>query len=343
VSAAKRPAKTRPSSTSPAPRKAAAKAARGRAAPRAGGTAASASTGSANVAAGRSQVRVSNPDKLYWPDDGLSKLDLVRFYAEVFPALQPYVRDRLLSLERCPEGMRGDCFYQKEAPRGLPPDTPTERVEHATGDVNYVVGGKLETQLALANLGCIAVHVWNSRASAPRKPDWVCFDLDPTSGRFADAARAGLRLKGALDALDLVSFPKTSGARGLHVFVPIRTGPDSDEVRDFAGRLCQRLAQAYPKELTVESRIAARGGRVYLDSFRNAFGQTVVAPYSVRRRPKAPVSTPLDWSEVREDLDPSRFTITSFRERLASGDPWRDFFRRRQSIARAMRALESLD
>src|SRR5262249_3708785 len=202
--------------------------------------------------------------------------------------------------------------------------------------------GKLETQLALANLGCIAVHVWNSRAPAPRKPDWVCFDLDPTSGRFADAARAGLHLKEALDALDLVSFPKTSGARGLHVFVPIRNGPDSDEVRDFAGRLCERLAEAYPKELTIESRIAARRGRVYLDSFRNGFGQTVVAPYSVRRRPKAPVSTPLDWSEVTPSLDPSRFNIGTLAARVERGDPWKDFFRRRQSLEPAIARLAKL-
>jgi bifunctional non-homologous end joining protein LigD len=287
-------------------------------------------------------ARVTHPDRLYWPKDGYTKLDLIRFYARVFPSLAPFLRDRLLTLERCPEGMAGDCFYQKEAPSGLPPGTPTKRIEHDSGAVNYVVAGRRETQLALANLGCIAIHVWGSRARAPRKPDWVCFDLDPMTGRFADSARAGLMLKEALDALELRSFPKTSGSRGLHVFVPIRTGPDADEVRAFASALGAQLARVYPRELTVEGRIAARGKRVYLDAFRNGFGQTVVAPYSVRRRPRAPVSTPLDWSEVKPTLDPADFNIATLFDRLERQDPWRDFFESRQALGPAIRALAKL-
>ena len=287
-------------------------------------------------------LRISNPDKVFWPDEGYTKLDLIRFYDRVFDRLEPYVRDRLLSLERCPDGMGGDCFYQKEIPKGMPEGTPTKRIEHDSGAVNYVVGGRRETQLALANLGCIAIHVWNSRAGAPRKPDWVCFDLDPDSGKFADAARAGLRVKEALDSLKLTSFPKTSGSRGLHVFVPLRVGPDTDEVKQFAVRLGTLLAAAYPTELTVEGRISERRGRVYLDAFRNGFGQTVTAPYCVRRRPKAPVSTPLDWSEVKPSLDPARFNLTTFDKRLAGADPWKDFFRHRQALGPALRAVEGL-
>ena len=256
-------------------------------------------------------VPVSNPDKLYWPDDGYTKLDLVRFYDDVFPWLKPFLRDRLLSLERCPDGMRGQCFYQKEKPNGLPKDTPTTPIEHSKGVTNYVVGGKRETQLALANLGCIALHLWGSRQQAPHQPDWLCFDLDPESGLFADAARAALRVKDALDALELESFVKTSGSRGVHVFVPLRVGPDADEVKDFAIALGAHLARAFPGELTDEGRIAKRKGRVYLDPFRNGFAQTVVGPYSVRRRPRAPVSTPLDWSELDPELDPADFNITN--------------------------------
>jgi bifunctional non-homologous end joining protein LigD len=266
----------------------------------------------------------------------------MRFYMEVFERLQPYLADRLLSLERCPDGMAGECFYQKEKPPGMPADTPTQKVRHEKGTTNYVVGGRLATQLALVNLGCISIHVWNARKDAPRKPDWVCFDLDPDSGKFADAARAGRRVKDALDALDLVSFPKTSGKKGLHVFVPIRPGPDSDQVREFAEGLGHRLAQAFPNELTMESRIAARKGRVYLDPFRNGFAQTVVSPLCVRRAPKAPVSTPLDWSEVDPGLAPADFNLSNFGERLARKDPWRDFFKSRQSLAGALKALKSL-
>jgi bifunctional non-homologous end joining protein LigD len=285
---------------------------------------------------------LSNPQKVFWPEEGYTKLDLARFYAETFPRWKPYLEDRLLSLERCPDGMKKACFYQKEKPPGMPEDTPTKKIQHEKGPTNYVVGGRLETQLALVNLGCIAVHVWGARATNPRKPDWVCFDLDPDSGEFADAARAGLKVKEALDALGLVSFAKTSGKKGLHVFVPIRVGPDADDVRGFAESLGRRLAAAYPKELTMEGRIAARKGRVYLDPMRNGFAQTVAAPYCVRHAPKAPVSTPLSWSEVKPNLTPSDFNLGNFAKRLAKADPWADFFRSRQSLARSMKALASL-
>ncbi len=287
-------------------------------------------------------VRVTHPDKVYWPEEGYTKLDLLRFYVAAFPRLKPYVEDRLLSLERCPEGMKGPCFFQKEKPAGLPEGTPTIPIRHAKGITNYVVGGRIQTQLALANLGCIAVHVWGSRGTAPRKPDWVCFDLDPDSGKLIDAVAAARRVREALDALSLVSFPKTSGGKGLHVFVPIRVGPDSDEVLEFAERLGSHLAAAYPKELTMESRIANRKGRVYLDPFRNGFAQTVVAPYSVRRRPGAPFSAPLDWSEVKPSLDTNAFTLATYERRLRAGDPWAGFFAKRQSLAEPLRAVRAL-
>jgi bifunctional non-homologous end joining protein LigD len=287
-------------------------------------------------------LQISNPDKVFWPEEGYTKLDLMRFYMEVFPKLQPYVKDRLLSLERCPDGMAGECFYQKQKPPSMPAGTPTAKVQHQKGTTNYVVGGELVTQLALVNLGCIAIHVWGSRRQNPRKPDWVCFDLDPDSGKFADAARAALKLKESLDALSLVSFPKTSGKKGLHVFVPIESGPDADQVREFAERLGHRLAQAYPRELTMESRIASRKGRVYMDPFRNGFAQTVVSPYCVRRAAKAPVSTPLAWSEVKPTLQPADFNLGNFAGRLAKKDPWADFAESRQPLTGALKAVKTL-
>ena len=296
----------------------------------------------ADSAAGIRGVRVSHPDKPYWPEDGYTKLDLLRFYMEVFDRLRPYVADRMLSLERCPDGMKGQCFFQKEKPQGMPEGTPTKSIQHVKGVTNYVVGGRLETQLALANLGCIAVHAWGSRKQNPRKPDWVCFDLDPDSGKLADAVRAALRVKAALEALGLVSFPKTSGGKGLHVFVPLRTGPDCDEVLEFAEKLGAHLSAAYPKELTMESRIANRKGRVYLDPFRNGFAQTVVTPYSVRRRPGAPFSMPLDWSEVTRTLDSDAFNLGNYAKRLRGPDPWKQFFAKRQSLREPLRAVRDL-
>jgi bifunctional non-homologous end joining protein LigD len=290
-------------------------------------------------------ITVSNPNKIFWPDEGYTKLQLIEFYADVFPKLEPYVKDRILSLERCPDGMRGGCFYQKEAPSSMPAGTPTKKIAHvgkSGKSTNYVVGGSLATQLALANLGCIAVHVSGSRSSSLRKPDWVCFDMDPQSGKFSDAARAGLRLKEVLDVLKLESFPKTSGSRGLHVFVPIKPDTDVDKVLFFSESLVARLAAQFPKDLTVEHSIAARAQRVYLDPYRNGFGQTVVAPYSVRRRPKAPFSTPLAWSEVSPALDPSEFNLANYTKRLSAADPWQDFFRSRQLLTTALNALKTI-
>jgi bifunctional non-homologous end joining protein LigD len=202
--------------------------------------------------------QINHPDKIFWPDEGYTKLDLARFYAAVFPRLKPYVADRLLTMERCPDGMSGQCFYQKEAPKGLPAGTPTKSIRHQNRIVHYVVGGLIETEIALVNLGCIPVHVWGSCANHPHQPDWVVFDIDPGSGEFADAARAG---KDALEASGLVSFPKTSGSRGLHVFLPIELGPDFDEVRSFVEEFGTRLAAAHPDTLTVEQRLEDREGR----------------------------------------------------------------------------------
>jgi bifunctional non-homologous end joining protein LigD len=293
----------------------------------------------------KSPIAVSRPDKVFWPEEGYTKRDLLQYYSTIFTRLSPYVKDRMLSLERCPDGMRGECFFQKEKPKGMPSGTPSKRIAHvdnAREFTDYVVGGSLITQLSLANLGCIAVHVMASRASSPRQPDWVCFDIDPGSGDFRDAARAGLHVKAALDVLKALSFAKTSGSRGMHVLVPIRTGPDADEVLEFAESFVARVAAAYPDELTVAHSITGRQDRVYLDPFRNGFGQTVVAPYSVRRRKGAPISTPLEWSEVKPTLIPSDFNMGNFAKRLKRVDPWSEFFANRQSLKDVARSLRKL-
>jgi bifunctional non-homologous end joining protein LigD len=279
--------------------------------------------------------QLSHPDKVFWPEEGYTKSDLAAFYRDVFPLLGPYVKDRILTLERCPDGMTGQCFYQKEMPQSMPPGTPTKEIANDTGSrksTHYVVGGSLTTQLALVNLGCIPVHVTGSRASTFPNPDWLCIDLDPGSGKFADAATAGLLMKEVLDAFDLISFPKTSGSRGLHIFIPLRVGPSATEVLKSSELLLAKVAAAHPKLLTVEHSIAARGDRVYLDAMRNGSVQTVVSPYSVRRKPHAPVSTPLDWSEVKTSLDPAKFNIGNFAARMKKKDPWADFFKSRQTL-----------
>ncbi len=253
-------------------------------------------------------VAITHPDRVLFPGDGYTKRDLADFYNRVFPRLKPWVDGRLLSLERCPQGIRGQCFYQKEAPAGLPPKTPTKAIRHASGVTRYVVGGRRETQLALANFGCIAVHVWGSRAAAPRKPDWLCFDLDPGRGGFASAVRAALEIRDALATLRLTSYAKTSGGKGLHVFVPLRPGPDADEVLAFTRAVGRILAEARPETLTDEVRIAKRRGRRRPRSCPQRFRAD--GRHALLRPRPAPRSclTPLDWSEVRPPSTRSRFT-----------------------------------
>lgn len=288
---------------------------------------------------------ISNPHKIFWPEEKYTKADLANFYREIFPLLRPYVADRMLTLERCPDGMTGQCFYQKQKPESMPRETPTKRIRNIAGKrkaTEYVLGGKLSTQLALVNLGCIPVHATGMRAKTFPKSDWVCFDLDPGSGKFADAAFAGALVREALDKLGLRSYPKTSGSRGLHVFVPIRVGPSADDVLKFAQEFCARLAEKHREQLTVEHSIAQRGDRVYLDPFRNGLMQTVVTPYSVRRKAHAPVSTPLAWPEVSPQLDPASFNLGNFRARTKKKDPWSDFFSNRQSLSAASARLKKL-
>jgi bifunctional non-homologous end joining protein LigD len=281
-------------------------------------------------------VRISHPDKVWWPDDGITKLEVVRYYARMWPRLRPWLTRRLLTAERCPDGMRGSCFYQKNFDRGLPAGVPTVPVRaETTGKlVRYVVGGRRPSLLALANLGCIAVHVMNCRAGALDAPDWVAFDLDPVSGRFADAAEAGRLLRGLLDELGLRSFPKTSGGRGLHVLVPLTGGPDQVAVREFAQDVGRRMAERAPGLVTVAMAKRQRRGRVFADALRNAFGQTLVAPYSIRRRPGAPVSTPLDWDEVDPRLAPADYRLRTLEPRLERPDPWAAFWTLRQRLPR---------
>jgi bifunctional non-homologous end joining protein LigD len=283
-------------------------------------------------------VVISNPDKVWWPDEGITKADIARFYDRNWSRVAPWLRDRPLTAERCPDGLLGTCFYQKDFPDDRPPPGPrlVVRATSTGKDVRYVVGGARPTLISMVNLGCIAIHVMSARASQMQQVDWLAFDMDPQTGEFADAARAGLALRKVLDEIGLVSYPKTSGSRGLHVFCPLRAGVTPQRAVSVAVSLGEELARREPALVTVEFSKAKRGARVFADAMRNAYGQTIVAPYSVRRRPRAPVSTPLAWDEVSAKLDPARFNIRTLERRMASADPWADFWRRRQSLPKTL-------
>jgi bifunctional non-homologous end joining protein LigD len=278
---------------------------------------------------------ITNPAKPFWPDEGLTKLDLAQFYTRIAGQILPWMKERAVTMERCPEGIRKSCFYQKQAPQNLPGDVPTIpiRALSAARDVDYIVGGTRKTLLVLVNLGCIAMHVTNSRVDAVDKPDWLAFDLDP-SDDFSSAARAALLLRAKLEDHGLEPYVKTSGGRGLHIFVPLRRGAAQDRVRAYASAIAAEMAHEHPKLVTVESRKIKRRAPVFLDIMRNAPGQTIVPPFSVRWRPRAPVSMPLDWDEVSPRLDPGLFNIKTAERRMRAKSPWSSFFGHRQTLPR---------
>ncbi|MFN2520362.1 MAG: non-homologous end-joining DNA ligase [Candidatus Limnocylindria bacterium] len=279
-------------------------------------------------------IPVTHPDKIWWPEEGITKVDIARYYDGMAERIAPWLRERPMTAERCPLGMRGPCYYQKNFAKGLPDGVPTFaiRAESTKKDVHYVVGGSKRALIALVQLGCITMHVMNSRVSSLHEADWLAFDLDPSSGSFSDAAKAGIVLREILDELRLRSFPKTSGSRGLHVLVPLRAGYGQDAARDLAVSVGRELAERAPTLVTMAHGKAAREGRVYADPFRNGFAQTIATPYSVRRKPHAPVSAPLDWDEVRTDLDPASINVRTIEKRLGGTDPWAGFARARQRL-----------
>ena len=278
---------------------------------------------------------ITNPAKPFWPDEGLTKLDLAQFYARIAGQILPWLKGRGVIMERCPEGIRASCVYQKRAPLNLPGEVPTVTLPATSpgSDIDYIVGGTRKTLLMLVNLGCVAMHVMNWRVDEVDKPDWLTFDLDPADG-FSSAARVALLLRTKLEDHGLEAFVKTSGGRGLHIFVPLRRGAAQDRVRAYALAIAGEMAREYPRLVTLEARKAKRRAPVYVDIMRNAPGQTIAPPFSVRWRPRAPVSMPLDWDEVSPRLDPVVFNIKTAERRMRAKSPWSSFFGHRQTLPR---------
>jgi bifunctional non-homologous end joining protein LigD len=272
------------------------------------------------------RVELSNLDKVFFPDAGLTKGDLVDYYARVADWLIPRVTDRPLSLERYPDGIEVEGFFQKRAPDSFPDWIPTVRVriQGEGGSQSQVVCNDKATLVYLANLACITPHMWLSRRDRLDEPDRMILDLDPPSDDFAPVRDAARAARGLLDRLDLRSYVMLTGSKGAHVVVPLRRHWDFDRVRNVARAIAERLAAAAPERLTVEQRKDKRGDRVFLDTGRNAYGQTAVAPYAVRARPGAPVATPIDWDELSGSTSSSYNVKNLFRRLSHKSDPWRE-------------------
>lgn len=286
------------------------------------------------------EVRITNPDRLLFPDDGITKGDLVDYHRAVADALVPHLRDRPLMLQRFPEGIAAGGFYQKEAGRGVPGWIRTVEVAKEGGVVHHPVVDDVDALLALTNLSVVSFHRWPSRADRLPRPDVLVMDLDPSTGDFDDVRRAAWWTRELLDELDLASYLQTTGSRGLHVVVPLDRSADTGAVDAFAADLARVLAARHPDELTAEFGKAARRGRLYLDAARNGWAQTAIAPYSVRPRRGAPVATPVTWEELGDPaLRPDGWTLRTVPDRLASsGDPWAGMGRHGRALLPRRRA-----
>jgi bifunctional non-homologous end joining protein LigD len=293
-------------------------------------------------------VSLTNPAKIYWPDEGYTKGDLIRYYYDVAKYILPYLKDRPLIMKRYPAGIKGQSFHQHDVDAA--PDyvrTVALEVEDGGGHiVNYVVGDNLPTLLYMANLGAIERHPWHSRTKNLERPDWIVFDLDPGEGvRFETICEAALCVRDVLKHLGLEAYPKTSGSRGIHVYLPIKPAYTYEQVAVFAERVATLVAREMPEAATVERALKKRKrGQIYVDHMQNARGKSVVAPYSVRPKPGATVSAPLEWKEIeRRKLTTQDFTIKNMLRRIErKGDLFKEVLSNRQTLSAAFEQLESL-
>jgi bifunctional non-homologous end joining protein LigD len=264
------------------------------------------------------QLRLTNLDKVFFPEDGYTKGDLIQYYASVAPVLLPHLDGRPISMSRYPDGIKGPSFYEKRAPGHQPDWMKTTPVDSDSqgGVIDFLLADSKEALIWFANMGCIEVHPFHSRGGALDRPDYAIFDFDPADGSHWEQVVAGGRLlQVALGQLGLVGYPKLSGSRGLHVYVPLEPVHDFARVRRFVGEVGNYLAAANPDDLTMQWDKPKRRGKVFIDHNRNAFGQTVASVYSVRPRPRAPISAPLTWDELGSVAN-GDITIANLWERL---------------------------
>jgi DNA ligase D len=267
---------------------------------------------------GTRTVRLSNPGKVYFPERGITKLDIARYYCDVGAGIVRALRDRPTTLERFPDGVTGESFFQKRAPKNLPEWIPTGRIAFPSGRfADEICPTETAAVVWAANLGCLTFHPWPVRRGDVDHPDELRIDLDPQPGTgYADAARAAHQLRAVLDELGLRGWPKTSGGRGLHVFVPIRPEWTFTQVRRSAIAIGRELERRMPQEVTTKWWKEERGEKIFVDYNQTARDRTIASAYSVRPRPRAPVSAPLRWDEVT-DAGPEDFDVFTMPARYA--------------------------
>jgi bifunctional non-homologous end joining protein LigD len=275
-------------------------------------------SGSATLKVDGKDVRLTNLDKLFWPDLGITKGDLIQYYADVAPLLLPHIRDRAMVMKRYPHGAAGEFFFMKRAPSPRPEWIRTCRIDHDSGNViDFPMINDLASLLWVINLGCIDLNQWYATCDDVNRPDYLHFDLDPGSATWSQVLESARIVHEALTTLKMPSYAKTTGSKGIHVYVPVVRGPLQKDVWTFAKALAQELAARNPRLMTSEYRVAKRPkGRVLVDYNQNAWGRTLASVYSVRPHPRACVSTPVTWKEIDARVRIEDFRIDNVRARF---------------------------
>jgi bifunctional non-homologous end joining protein LigD len=290
----------------------------------------------------RHELELTHLDKVYWPDEGYTKGDLIEYYRAAAHLMLPYLKDRPQSLNRFPHGIKGESFYQKDMDHQAPPWAKTVEVplEHEHRRINYLVCQDKATLVYMANLGCIEINPWLSRIGHLDNPDFCVLDLDPEAVGFEAVIETARTIHKILDDAGVSGVPKTSGKTGLHIFIPLGAKYTYEQSREFGQTVAKLTNRALPKITSVERHPDKRQGRVYVDYLQNSRGQTVASAYSVRPAPGATVSAPLSWDEVKSGLSPAKFTMKNMMKRVDKvGDLWHPVTGRGIDLKRALSLL----
>jgi bifunctional non-homologous end joining protein LigD len=293
---------------------------------------------------GGRKLTVTHLDKVYWPQDGYTKGDMIAYYRDVSAVMLPYLRDRPLSLHRFPGGIAEKSFYQKDVEQAPSWATIVPIESESRGEsIRFLVCQDEATLVYVANLGSIEIHPWNSRTANPENPDYLVVDLDPAEQPFDQVMEVALTTRRVLEGIGSPALVKTSGATGLHIYIPLGARYDYETARTF-GRLVGHVVHArHPGNTSLERVPAARKGKMYIDVYQNRRGQTLAAPYSIRPRDGAPVSAPLLWEELQPGLTPAAFTIKTMRDRLDRvGDLWASVLGAGVDIQATVPALQAM-
>jgi bifunctional non-homologous end joining protein LigD len=295
------------------------------------------------ITIGRYTIEVSHPEKLYFPKSKITKGELIDYYAQISPLILTHVKNHPLTMQRFPEGITGESFYQKNISSYFPSWITRKNIPSQEKEtVEYVVADKPATFVYLANQGCITMHAWLSKVDKLDYPDRIVFDLDPSVDNFSAVRHAALQLKDILDAMHIPSFAMTTGSRGIHVTIPLKRVHTFDEIAEFCTAVGHTMVQDDPKRYTMELRKEKRGNKIFVDTLRNRWSATSVVPYCARPKEKAPVATPLYWDEVTDSkLTAQKYTIkTVFDHVKSEGDPWKDFYEKSISLKKIIKGLQ---